>query len=88
MTPKTLSKIEVKKMQDAMQFNIYTKQVEEEKTQMDQINHMIQQEEQATEVLKKDILAQNENMKQRLAERKRRSSLRDNSDTISCGLSS
>ena len=27
-------------------------------------------------------------MKQRLAERKRRSSLRDNSDTISCGLSS
>lgn len=88
MTPKTLSKIEVKKMQDAMQFNIYTKQVEEEKTQMDQINHMIQQEEQATEVLKKDILAQNEKMKQRLAERKRRSSLRDNSDTISCGLSS
>jgi hypothetical protein len=35
MTPKSLSKIEVKKMQDAMQFNIYTKQVEEEKTQLD-----------------------------------------------------
>jgi hypothetical protein len=30
MTPKSLSKIEVKKMQDAMQFNIYTKQHEEE----------------------------------------------------------
>lgn len=85
-TPKSLSKIEVKKMQDAMQFNIYTKQHEEEQKKIDQVDTIIQQEAQASELLKKDLLSQNDKLKQRLAERKRKerenSSTRDDTESV------
>jgi len=62
-TPKSLSKIEVKKMQDAMQFNIYTKQHEEEEKKYDQVESIIKKEAQASEVLKKDLFTQNDKLK-------------------------
>ena len=55
-TPKSLSKIEVKKMQDAMQFNIYTQIHEEEQKKVEQVDTIIEQEAKASEVLKKDLL--------------------------------
>lgn len=46
-----------------MQFNIYTKQHEEEEKKYDQVESIIKKEAQASEVLKKDLFTQNDKLK-------------------------
>ena len=55
-----------------MQYNIYTKVNDMEKNNVTETNKQITRSDTATKVLKKDMLTQNEQLKQRLAERKRK----------------
>ena len=54
-----------------MQLKIYQGIQEQEKDGLQEIEKLIKKEELATVALKKDILSQNESVKQRLAERRR-----------------
>lgn len=63
--------IEKKKMQDAMQLNIYNQTKQEEENKELLIKQFIKSEENVIKVVQKDLLTQSENFKKKLAERKK-----------------
>jgi hypothetical protein len=54
---KKLTKLEQKRMQDVMNFNIYTKQNEQEKVNAIETENQLRKEEEVGEVLKSDMIS-------------------------------
>lgn len=75
------SNLEIKKIQDGIKFNTYTKITEQQKKDDQQADDQVFKQDKAQNIIKSDIVTMAEQLKQRLAERKRKVSLRVSSAT-------